>query len=307
MDKLDSILHRYQHGGVREVAKGIWMYLLLWGPPAPYIKSLAGDVLHQKLIAYPRLGYWPQIQNPRTFNEKVMNRKLFTNEDIYVTVSDKIAVREYVEAKVGSEVLNEIYYVTDEPDTIPFDTLPDEFVIKPTHGSGWVRIVDDKEDADLNELKHQCLEWLSEKYGDLKEEYWYTEIEPNIIVERRLRDEDYSIPPDFKFFVFHGNVEYIQVDSGRFSNHNRRFYDRNWICQNFKRKYPPGPEVDKPHKLNKMIDVAESLGEGFDFIRVDLYLLNDQNIVFGELTLAPGSGSKPFYPREYDFEFGSLW
>ena len=49
-------------------------------------------------------------------------------------------MRSYVEARLGPQILPKLYHLTDQPETIPFDNLPDKFVVKPTHGSGWVEI-----------------------------------------------------------------------------------------------------------------------------------------------------------------------
>ena len=282
-------------------------YLTLWGPTAPYSKKILGKKLHQKLAMYPRIGYWPQLNDPRTFNEKIMCRKLFTNDCLFSQISDKYAVRKYITTKYDKKILNQVYQVVNNPDDISFEDLPNEFVVKPNHGSGWIHIVEDKSKEDFQEIKSKCREWLSRSYGETKGEYWYSEIKPRIIIEERLKDNEGDTPPDYKFLVFHGEVKYIQVDYDRFSDHSRRFYDRDWTPQDFKLKFPLGPVTDKPDNLDKMIRVAENIGEDFDFIRVDLYSMNENEVVFGELTLAPGSGGERFEPRDYDFQLGSHW
>ena len=282
-------------------------YLILWGPTAPIMKFILGKTLHQKLAMYLRLGYWPQLDNPKTFNEKIMCRKISTDKDLFSEVSDKYTVREYIKEKHNENILNQVYQVVNDPNDICFEDLPDEFVIKPTHGSGWVHIVENKSEEDFQEIRSKCREWLSQSYGETKGEYWYNEIEPRIIIEERLKDDDGDTPPDYKFFVFHGEVKYVQVDYDRFSDHSRRFYDRDWNPQDFKLKFPLGPVTEEPDNLDDMIRVAEKLGEDFDFIRVDLYNISEDEIVFGELTLAPESGGGKFEPRDYDFQLGSHW
>ena len=61
-------------------------------------------------------------------------------------------MRSYVEARLGPQILPKLYHLTDQPETIPFDNLPDKFVVKPTHGSGWVEIVTDKAALDRDAL-----------------------------------------------------------------------------------------------------------------------------------------------------------
>lgn len=282
-------------------------YLFLWSPASPLLKKAFGETTYQKLSMCLRIGYWPDINNPRSFNEKVMHRKLFTNNSLFSTVSDKYTVREYVRNKYGKQILTRVHQSVRDPGAISFNDLPNEFVIKPTHGSGWVYIVEDKSKESFEEIKSKCQNWLSQSYGETKGEYWYSNIEPRIIIEERLKDSDGSTPPDYKYFVFHGEVRYIQVDYDRFSDHSRRFYDRNWNPQDFELKFPLGPKTDEPEQLDKMIEIAETLGDDFDFVRVDLYEIDGNKVVFGEITLAPGSGGEKFNPREYDFEFGSYW
>jgi len=287
--------------------KDAWKYIFIYSPIAPLVKTILPKVLHQKLLVYPEIGYWPDIQNPNSFNEKLLHRKLFTNNSRFSTVEDKYQVRTYVADRVGDEILPDLYYVTEDPSTIPFESLPDTFVIKPSHLSGPIHIVDDKRSVDYESIKESCDEWLEQRHGTIRGEYWYEEIEPKILIEERLRDAKHDIPLDFKFFVFHGRVEYIEVDIDRFENHTRRFYDREWNPQEFGVKYPVGRIVDEPEQLEKMICIAECLAADFDFIRVDLYQPNGERVIFGELTVAHGSGEERFSPQEYDFKLGELW
>ncbi len=306
MSKIGTLVETYREDGLKSSANEIKRFFLS-GSGAKYTKSALGKRYHQKLYMYDRLGYWPKIKNPRTFNEKILHRKLYTNNELFSIVGDKWKVRNYVSGKLDEDILPEVYHVTDDPTTIPFDELPDDYVIKPTHMSGPIIFIDENEKPNRSSIQQSCYDWLNTTYGSIKEEYWYSKIKPQIIIEELLKDKKNEYPPDFKFFVFHGKVEYIEVDTDRHTNHKRRFYDRNWNAQEFELKFPLGPVIDKPNSLDKMINIAEKLGSGFDFIRVDLYELNGERIVFGELTVGPESGGGQFRPLKYDFEFSSYW
>lgn len=306
MNKLSTLKEIYRKEGFRSMIQRSGEYVLVNSPLSPYLKRSLGKNYYHKVYSRMKLGYWPRIRDPRTFNEKVIHRKLYTDNDLFSVIEDKWRVREYVSERVGNDILPTVYHVTTDPDTIPFDSLPEEYVIKPTHLSGPVVLVDAGEDLDRDAVTARCREWLDRTH-EMEGEYWYSAIEPQVLVEERLRDDEHGVPPDFKFFVFHGRVEYIQVDFGRFSEHTRRFYDREWTPQEFMLEYPLGPDIERPAKLDEMIDVAETLGREFEFIRIDLYNVNDEEIVFGEMTVAPASGGKPFTPRECDFELGALW
>lgn len=270
---------------------------------APFSYRLLGPVLHHKLVAWPRLGYVPNIRQPQTFNEKVLHRMVFDPEGIRTRFSDKYSTRQYVAKCVGEDVLPELYHVTDDPGTIRFDLLPDDYVIKATLGSKNTAVVKSSEDWNAEELEELCRKWVSNKYGPHLNHF-----KPRIMVEERLPGGEHDVPLDYKFYVFHGAVAYVHVDFDRGRGRSMRFFDREWRAQEFQKgKNRLGPAIEKPRRFREMVNIAEELGGGFSFVRVDLYHLNDGRIVFGELTSAPGSGQSPFKPVARDYEMGCLW
>lgn len=303
----EEVKSEYRKGGISRILIQTWRYVLLYSILAPYLQRLFGKRIHEKLVRSVTIGYWPQIREPRSFNEKVMYRKLYTDEEIFATLEDKWGSRDYVRDRVGEEILNEIYCVTKDPDEIPFEDLPEKFVVKASHGSGWNLLVVDKSEADFERIKATCEDWLSRTYVPTANEYWYEDIEPRILVEKYLDEVGQEVPRDFKFFVFHGQVKYIQVDFDRATQHKRCVFTPDWEFVDVRIRVPQGAPIDRPENLEEMIGVAERLGEESDFLRVDLYNVDDEIIVFGELTVAHGSGGNNFEPVEYDFEFGSHW
>jgi hypothetical protein len=250
---------------------------------------------------------FPRLIRPRTFNEKVRHRILFDRRAVLTQLADKAAVRDYVEARLGRRLLPERYYITIDPDTIPFDKLPDRFVVKPTHGSGWIQIVTDKSTLDRATLIETCRGWLRQSYYEATHEWVYKNIEPRIIVEQFIDDGTGNTPNDYKFFVFDGAVEMIQVDTARFSDHRRRLYTPTWEKLSVRSDYDDiSGEVPRPRHLQQMIAAAEGLGRGLDFIRVDLYDTPDR-VFFGELTTTPEGGWGRFRPDEFDHHLGRRW
>jgi hypothetical protein len=173
--------------------------------------------------------------------------------------------------------------------------------------SGEILFVDSSDDVDVDEIKVRCEVWLDTIYGQSKGEYWYAEIPPKILIEEDLRDNKQKVPKDYKFYVFDGTVRYAHVDSDRFKIHRRRFYDTDWNPQSFRLLYPLANIIKQPENLEDMINIAETLAVNFDFLRVDLYELEDGQVRFGELTVAPGSGTEYFIPRDLDFALGKYW
>ena len=279
----------------------------------------------------PLVRFWRQLQTKRpvTFTDKVRYKMLRDHRPLLVTYADKAAVRDYVASLVGASYLPMEFLITDTPSDIVGRPLPDAFVLKPTHGSGativvsavaptstelprpewsWVYAHVRPSVADRTQLAAIGEHWLSQLYGQGPNREWaYTQVKPQIIVEELLEGRDGSIPDDYKFFVFHGRVHYIQVDSGRFGNRTQDFYDRDWQHLSLSGGPPWSDEPRAaPARLAEMIDVAQRLAINTDFVRVDLYHLEDR-VVFGELTSYPAGGDSPFIPESWNTTFGLPW
>ena len=110
-----------------------------------------------------------------------------------------------------------------------------------------------------------------------------------------------ELPIDYKFFVFGGQVAYIQVHLERETAHRWIVLDREWRQLTVTKEAPP-----PPNSLPAMICAAEALGRNFDFVRVDFYEVAGQP-KFGEMTFYPGSGVYPLNPANPDVEMGALW
>lgn len=280
----------------REVKDTIWNIL----------RFLAGRKNYEKLRAYYNLGYWPDLESPETFNEKIMHSKIYSMPHNASLLADKYAVRDFVKTRIGENILNKLYFAGDNPDDIAFETLPDKFVIKTTHSSGGIFIIRDKNQENLTKLLQKLRKSLNKNFGFITNEPWYLEIQPRVIVEELMEDDVHGIPYDYKFFCFHGKCHYIQVDQDRFESHRRSFHAPDWTHQDFGLLFPKGKDTQKPSNLDEMIEVAEKLSADYPFARIDLYSVNGQTR-FGEITFAPGAGWEPFNPAEKDLELGSLW
>lgn len=261
-------------------------------------------MVYQKLLFYGRVGYWPNFDNPRSFNEKICWIKFYYRDPRLPLFTDKLAVREYVR-KVAPEVnIPEVYFVVDRPEDIPFDKLPERCVIKPNNASKRI-IFYEKGNSNTAEVRRIVRKWLNSPYGWDRLEWAYENIKPLVLGEELLLDETENIPDDYKVFVLGGKALLISVISGRFVNQKRSYYDRYWNRIDITRgRYPKGPEIPKPDCLEKMLSVAERLADDLALARVDFYIIKGK-LYFGEMTFYPESGMGAFHPREFDFKFGA--
>ncbi|MEO0986783.1 MAG: ATP-grasp fold amidoligase family protein [Cyanobacteria bacterium J06639_14] len=280
-------------------------FLKFW--PYFYLQKLFNFPI-AKLEFYKKVSYWPDLKNPKSFNEKVTYKKLHDRNPLLPIVADKYRVREYVRQLVGEQYLIPLLQIVEIPEKISFEALPDEFIIKANFASGLNILIDNRYETNQRELKTQLSYWMNMKYGYRNLVWFAQEMPRKILVEKLLRDRNGKIPYDYKFFVFHGEVKFIQVDFDRFGRHSRTLYDKEWKRANFtiKEELKNAQDIPKPSNFQEMLEISRKLAEDFSFIRVDLY--NCANAVFfGELTPFPTSGRAKFHPSNADFEIGKLW
>lgn len=201
--------------------------------------------------------------------------------------------------------MNDLIGVYESIDDIDMDELPDKFVLKGTHGSGFNIICKDKCNMKWDEEFKKMKRWLRINYYLQNREWVYKDIKPRIICEKYLEEFETGELRDYKIFCFNGDPKVIEVDFERFKNHKRNFYDLDWNFINGKISYPNDISVNiqKPEKLSEMLDLSRILSAGFPHVRVDFYYLNNQ-IIFGELTFFHVSGMGKFDPEEFEITMG---
>lgn len=265
---------------------------------------LAARVLRRYNRTY---GRRPSLFPPVKYSEKITHKKLFDRRPYLTLTSDKHAVREYARAILGEDLAPELYYRTIDPETIPFASLPRQFVVKATHGSGWNVMVRDARAVDQRELIATCERWMRSNYARRRDEWAYEHIPHQIIVEELLDDGEGRSPQDIKVLVFNQQVRIVQLDEDRFGDHRRMFFDAQWNelpIYDFVPRIEARPE--KPSRLEDIIRYAEALGRDTDFLRVDFYQVG-RRVCFGEMTHTPGSGLTPLYPSIWDDRWGAWW
>ena len=243
------------------------------------------------------------INNPKTYSQKIQWLKLYDPNPNRSMLADKVAVREWIKDKIGEEYLIPIYGVYNSFDDIDFKNLPQQFVIKTNHSSGWNIVVKDKNTFDKNAAKKKIDKWMSLDYAFWTEyEPHYSKIAPKIIVEKYMEDKTGNLT-DYKFLCFDSKPEFVWVDFDRFGNHKRNVYNMNWELQPWTQftygNYLPDGGVPLPIGFDDMKRIAGILCKGFIHVRVDLYNI-DGKIYFGEMTFTNGSGFEQLHPVEYE-------
>jgi len=271
------------------------------------ISMFLPDDLYLKIKFRYHIGQKLNLKNPKTFNAKLQWLKLYDRKPEYVKYVDKYEVRDFIKEKIGEEYLIPLFGVYNNVEEINWSELPDQFVLKCTHGSGCNIICTDKNKLNIKEAKNKLNKWMKKNWFWYGREWPYKNIKPRIICEKYMVDESGIELKDYKFMCFNGKAKCMFVCLNRFSPNglNVDFYDMDWNPMPFERHYRrSGTIIPKPKNFDKMVTFAEKLSEGIPFVRVDFYEANGK-LYFGELTLYPGSGFEEFTPESYDYLLGS--
>jgi hypothetical protein len=265
------------------------------------------DQLAVRLMYFRRFKRWPNLRRPATFTEKVNWRKLNQRDPRFTVLSDKVAAKDAVAKLIGARHIVPTLWVGRTADELPFDELEPPYVVKVSHGNGGHCFVRRGEVIDRERIRRSIELQLNYSYGTLFREWAYLDVPRRVLVEPMILLPDGEIPDDYKFFVYHGRVHFIQVDYARFRKHRRNFYTRAWARLPVTSACPPTQEVPpEPDRLGEMIAIAETIGAEFDFVRVDLYLTCD-DVLFGEATFYPAGGMSGFGSARWDATFGEPW
>lgn len=271
------------------------------------------DKLMLRIQYYLQTGEMLHLKNPVKFNEHLQAYKIFYRNPEMHRCVDKVEAREFVKQKGLDNILVPFVGVYDSAEDVDFTKLPEKFVIKTSDGGGSneVAVVRDKQKEDLGALREKIQGWMKfpKPKKHIGREWAYENGYPRrLIVENYLEDQAQGQDiDDFKFFCFNGKYKVLEWHKDRNTNHSAAHYDENlkylpefYTYKNMHSDHP------LPDNIKEMVRVAETLSEGFPFVRVDLYNVNGK-IYFGEMTFYPASGYFVYRPEEINTWLGSFF
>lgn len=264
-------------------------------------------VIASKLIYLKVFKKKLNLKEPRTFNEKLMWLKLKEQDTLKIQCTDKYLVREYVANRCFPELLIDLHGIYESAEEIDFDKLPNRFVLKCTHGSGFNIVCTNKHFLDKVYVRKQLNTWLKTDYSLYCGEPHYAKIRPRIIAESFIGKRSGKVPTDYKIHCFHGEPQYIEVVLDRGTPFQKILtYTCDWELLPYKYEAIHFQGVcERPMKLSDMLEIARRLSKAFTYVRVDLYAIGVR-IYFGELTFTPSACLDTNLLASADMELGNL-
>lgn len=270
------------------------------------VRNLLGAKMNCKLRYFHQRGHWPNLKHPEDMSEILLG-KMF-DEPVCRYLSqyvDKVAMRDYVKSKGLDNILLKHYGVWDKPEDIPFDDLPEHFVLKSNNGCGNHVICRDKSKFD----QQKAIDTLNFaiKFGQNHVERHYRYITPKVFAEELIETPDGDSPIDYKFTCIGGEIMDVFVATERATGAKYSTMDLKWnVLPYIKEEWRPKSIPPKPENIDALADVAKKLCSDFDFVRVDLYEYRNQPYI-SELTFFPWGGFLYGYTNEAIKEYGAKW
>lgn len=272
---------------------------------APLIKN---DETYLHWYYYFGMGKFPDLKNPKSFNEKLQWLKMHDHNPAYTQMVDKLAVKDYISKKIGDEYVVPLIGAWDKFEDIDFDKLPETFVLKCTHDSGGLVICKDKSKLDIAKARKKINHCLRKDYYIGTREWPYRDVQKKIIAEQLLTEPGQPAPRDYKILCFNSKPKLIELHQNRFTNRQTQdFYDTSWKKTSISQGGWNGvskTEAPRPGNLDQMLSLSETLAEGTACMRVDWYDINGK-LYFGEITFYDGSGIDAFDDYNDDLMMGS--
>lgn len=267
-----------------------------------YLKWIP-DMAYLKIVFPIETGKKLNLDNPLTYNEKLQWIKLYDRKPLYIKLVDKYEVRKYVADMIGEQYLIKLIGVYENVDKIDFAKLPDEFILKCTHGSHCNILCRDKRELDIYKAKIKLAKWMKRNWFWYGREWPYRNVKPRIICEELLLSNG-EIPGDYKVLCFNGKAKLIKVHINRFTDHKLDYYDINWNKTDITRNWPnSSTKHNRPELLEEMLQLSEILSQNTFHSRIDWYIV-DNKLYFGEITFFDSSGFVNMDEEKYELMLG---
>lgn len=262
-----------------------------------------------------RTGYKLDLENPRTYCEKVQWRKVHDRRLMLPDFADKIGVKFYLLKKIGADYLVPHYwYVFDKPtiDEIRKEMLMD-CVIKASHGCAWMLFQGANGTyLSADEITRHTDYWLENIYGQDKLQWAESQITPGILVEKYMTYKGGQCPL-VKIYCFDGKAKIGKCLKHEPHTVAQRAKPKSITWYNSAEQLlditfgqaPPANEP-APIEYEECVALSEQLTQNIDHVRVD-WLLTDEGIKFSEFSWYPTSGMDRITPFEYDRIMGDWW
>ncbi len=256
-----------------------------------------------------KLGYLPNPAAPETYHEMLFWRKIFDRNQLFVTLTDKLAAKAHISSACPELALPRTLWSGRDPADIPLDLLAGDVVVKTNHGCA-MNIFVANGNPGRGHIIARVRHWLRKRYGRRDGEWAYWPIVRTVFVEERLPLSGARIATDIKVHVCGGVVTHAWVEDKA---------ARRSLLLDREANALPGRDPDYPREdqavpvnapllgyVRQAVSIAPAIAGNLDYIRVD-FLVTDNRLYAGEIVVYPGAGYGTCTNPAFAGEIERLW
>lgn len=263
-----------------------------------------------------RMGSELNLNDPKTFTEKLQWIKLYYHHPDMKRCVDKYLFKNYVSEKIGDGFTAPIIKVWETPEEVDLSSIKErKYVLKSTLQSDGIFIIPvlDANKIDKGAIENEIKTKWFDTRNLLTNSYCsaYYGAKPRVIVEQFI-EEFSGAANDYKIFCFHGAPAFFYVAEDHFKNGENSqvypitFYTLDWEPMDVRYgKHTTNSNIPEPKHKDEMIELAKKLSEPFPFVRVDFFD-TEEKVYVAELTFYPGGGITPYHPESFNRKMGEM-
>ena len=251
-------------------------------------------IRHPKMVLYfiRRTGKFPNMFCPQTVNDKFLWRKLFDHDPRFVILSDKLACKDWVAARVPELNIASVRWVVTEASPISLKPLEKAVLLKANHGSATNLFL---KEGEFSEEKIESIinDWLAYDHGQEHREWAYSLVERKVFIEDEITAQSGSLE-EVKVFTHGRDAVRLHHIGDRFNEKWANTWDITadgelYISPEPDRIVPPNDAKPLPNTVDDAVSMARKLGAEFDQLRVD-FIFDGEAWWLGELTVYNEAG-----------------
>lgn len=228
----------------------------------------------------------PELRLPRRNQDKILWRKLFDHNPLFVTFNDKLAAKRFARSRLPDLRIPDTLWSGPSARDIPERWLRERVVIKANNGWNF-NIFHEADPDDRRHIEALFERWLAAPFGRETGQWAYGQIAPRVFVEEHITQADGSAPETVLVHVMGGEPVYVGVGLGPKTGARQLSFfapDGRRLPFNIAGDIGRVPEAWRPGPgFFDAVDAARILARDVDYLRCD-FLVADADIWFSELT-----------------------
>lgn len=263
-------------------------------------------ILHPVMMLRHRqkIGAWPNAGHPGTLTEKLMWRKLFDRNPVFVTVTDKLGGRHYVAERAPELHHTRLLWVGDSADDIPDEVMEGPAMVKTSNSSG-VNFIVSKGSSDRKKIARATRHLLGRRGNRRREEWAYWPIHGRLVAEELVQLGGEGLPTDLKAYFAGGRVCCIWASDKPSKTSLTLLPDGSPVSDD-----DPEAVLRWSERLAELtrraVILAPAIAAGFDMIRVDFLVATDE-LLASEVTVYTAGGYENWQNPEIPAEIADAW